>query len=179
MIVLADEILENFFDHEFSASFVLTEKPVEQQRSLGREIFDNLLATGTKLASTTVRPQFKTKSTDTSSISTSEVHNTIEAIENVKITEDAVEQQQERTMTEHKEKEDKKPQDDHKAQENQNSSEQISAKQDVSDEITERHVLGNDSDDDDDDDDLSPDVLEEVDRLLNEYSDDENEEDKD
>ncbi|KAI8367363.1 rab-GTPase-TBC domain-containing protein [Choanephora cucurbitarum] len=151
MIVLADEILENFFDHEFSASFILTEKPVEQQRSLGREIFDNLLATGTKLASTTVRPQFKTKSTDTSSISTSE-------------------------------KEDKKSQEDHKAQEDQNSreqtsKEQTSAKQDVSDEITERHVLGNDSDDDDDD--LSPDVLEEVDRLLNEYSDDENEEDKD
>ncbi|CAO3607615.1 unnamed protein product [Cunninghamella echinulata] len=50
MIVLADEILENFFDHGFAQSFQLTEKVIEKQRSLGREIFDNLMATGTKLA---------------------------------------------------------------------------------------------------------------------------------
>ncbi|KAI8099636.1 rab-GTPase-TBC domain-containing protein [Halteromyces radiatus] len=48
MIVLADEILENFFDHEFAQSFQLVEKVVEKQRSLGREIFENLLATGAR-----------------------------------------------------------------------------------------------------------------------------------
>ncbi|KAI8378414.1 rab-GTPase-TBC domain-containing protein [Blakeslea trispora] len=167
MIVLADEILESFFDHEFSDSFLLTEKPVEQQRSLGREIFDSLLATGTKLASTTVRPQFRTKSTDASSVSTSEVQNTIEAIESIKITDNAVEQQKEHAVNEQPEEE-----------EDQKSKKETPSSQNEPEESAENHVLGDDSDDSDEDEDLSPDVLEEVDRLLNEYSDDDEEEEQ-
>lgn len=142
MIVLADETLENFFDHGFSQSFQLTEKPIEQQKSLGREIFDNLLATGAKLAATT-RPQLRTKSTDSSSITPSVATTTSPVLE---------------------EKEEEKSKETVKEEENE--------KKEKNDEI--KHVIGEDSSDDDyDDDDLSPDVLEEVDRLLNEYSDDE------
>lgn len=50
MIVLANEILEDFFNHGFAQSFQMVEKVVEKQRSLGREIFDSLLATGAKFA---------------------------------------------------------------------------------------------------------------------------------
>ncbi|KAF7727879.1 hypothetical protein EC973_006878 [Apophysomyces ossiformis] len=50
MIVFADEVLEQFFDHEFVHSFNLSEKPAEKQRSLRREIFDGFFATGVKLA---------------------------------------------------------------------------------------------------------------------------------
>ncbi|ORX57984.1 TBC-domain-containing protein [Hesseltinella vesiculosa] len=50
MIILADEILEDFFDHGFAQSVQLVEKVVEQQRNLGRELVNNLLATGAKLA---------------------------------------------------------------------------------------------------------------------------------
>ncbi|KAG2237622.1 hypothetical protein INT48_004525 [Thamnidium elegans] len=97
MIVLADEVLETFFDHEFANTFKLTEKATEQQRSLGREIFDNLLATGTKLANSTgvVRPQLlKEKSSEVStisptiteaSISTTELEATIDAIKETKL----------------------------------------------------------------------------------------------
>ncbi|KAI9249878.1 rab-GTPase-TBC domain-containing protein [Sporodiniella umbellata] len=138
MIVLADERLENFFDHGFLQSFQLTEKPIEQQKSLGREIFDNLLATGAKLASTT-RPQLKTKSTDVSSatpsIATNESPVVLDDIEKSK---DIVEE------------------DSHTEKEENSKT---------------KHVIGEDSSDEDSDhDDLSPDVLEEVDRLLNEYS---------
>lgn len=140
MIVLADESLETFFDHEFAQTFKLTEKATEQQRSLGREIFDNLLATGTKLATSTgVRPQLKnTKSTEVS-ISTPELEATIDAIQETRL-EEKLKIEEEVIVPPKK----------------------------------EEHVLGDVSEDDDDDDDegdLSPDVLEEVDRLLKEYGD--------
>jgi hypothetical protein len=50
MIVLADETLEVFFDHEFAQSFQLTETPIETQNSLSREIFDSLFAAGSRFA---------------------------------------------------------------------------------------------------------------------------------
>ncbi|KAI7865927.1 rab-GTPase-TBC domain-containing protein [Spinellus fusiger] len=50
MIVFADETLEKFFGYEFAQSFELAEKPVEKQRSLGKEMFDGLFATGARFA---------------------------------------------------------------------------------------------------------------------------------
>lgn len=154
MIVLADETLETFFDHEFADSFKLTEKVAEQQQSLGREIFNNLLATGSKLAASTgvVRPQLGSKS---ASISTTELEATIDAIEQTKL-------------------EDQKSEE--KAQEKSTDDEEVAAK--VGEEpVKDEHVIGGDSDsdsnDDDEEEDLSPDVLEEVDRLLKEYGDEE------
>jgi hypothetical protein len=154
MIVLADETLETFFDHEFAASFQLTEKATEQQRSLGREIFDNLLATGAKLATTTgvSRPQLSAKS----SVSTSEMQATIESIENVKLDGRDIAPE-----TESNEVGSTMPQkDDQEKPTNQQKE--------------DKHVLGNDDDSDmSEEEDLSPDVLEEVDRLLKEYGDEE------
>lgn len=165
MIVLADEVLETFFDHEFASTFKLTEKATEQQRSLGREIFDNLLATGTKLATSTGvvgRPQLlKEKSSEMSttvspttteaSISTTELEATIDAIKEIKL-----------------EKKDLLPDSKEEKQD------QVAA---VAVEKKDAYVLGDESDNDDSDDDeeedLSPDVLEEVDRLLKEYGDEE------
>lgn len=138
MIVLADEALETFFDHEFANSFKLMEKAAEQQRSLGREIFDNLLATGTKFATSTVVARSKNNtSTDVSIISTPELEATIDAIQEIKL------------------------------EENKTFEEEIVTPK------KEEHVLGDDSDDDEEEEDLSPDVLEEVDRLLKEYGDEE------
>ncbi|KAG1492701.1 hypothetical protein G6F47_011236 [Rhizopus delemar] len=146
MIVLADETLENFFDHGFSQSFQLTEKPIEQQKSLGREIFDNLLATGAKLAATT-RPQLRTKSTDTSSITTTSITPPINHSPVTEGEEPIIKKEEEEEEKEEKEEKE-------------------------SDEV--KHVIGEDSSDDEDDE-LSPDVLEEVDRLLKEYSDEDDE----
>ncbi|KAI9252176.1 rab-GTPase-TBC domain-containing protein [Helicostylum pulchrum] len=166
MIVLADEVLETFFDHEFASTFKLTEKATEQQRSLGREIFDNLLATGTKLATSTgvVRPQLlKEKSSEVftvsptiteTSISTTELEATIDAIKETKL-----EKKDLLSMVDSKEEKQVAP-----------SPVAVVEKKDA-------YVLGDDSDNDDSDDeeeeDLSPDVLEEVDRLLKEYGDEE------
>ncbi|KAF9906450.1 hypothetical protein BX616_000723, partial [Lobosporangium transversale] len=50
MVVLADETLEKFFDSGFAASFRLLE-PVDRQRGLfAKEVFDSLLSEGRKLA---------------------------------------------------------------------------------------------------------------------------------
>lgn len=172
MIVLADETLENFFDHEFAYSFKLTEKETEQQRSLGREIFDNLLATGAKLASTTgvSRPQLRSKSTD-ASISTSELQATIDSIENAKL-DDKDKVKKESDKDKQSVEEESKKQDHQEPQEPQTATNTTA---------TNKHVIGDsdmsedeDDDDEDEEEDLSPDVLEEVDRLLKEY-DDENE----
>ncbi|CAO3648391.1 unnamed protein product [Mucor hiemalis] len=153
MIVLADETLETFFDHEFADSFKLTEKVTEQQQSLGREIFNNLLATGSKLAASTgvVRPQLASKS---ASVSTTELEATIDAIEQTKLDE---------------KKSEEKEQPEEEKEEVVADVEKKPAK--------DEHVLGDDSDSDsnyeEEEEDLSPDVLEEVDRLLKEYGDEE------
>ncbi|KAI9311928.1 rab-GTPase-TBC domain-containing protein [Dichotomocladium elegans] len=147
MLVLADEVLENFFDHEFAQSFRLYDKPTEMQRSLGREIFDSLLATGAKFASNA--RQRVSKETTGSSVSTesrsspdtniisepspspSRVEGALQAIES-------------------------------------DTGEQNKA-----------HVIGSDvEDDDDEEEEDGTDVLEEVDRLLKEYGDDEDEDDE-
>ncbi|KAI9493697.1 rab-GTPase-TBC domain-containing protein [Zychaea mexicana] len=63
MAVLTNECLEMFFDSGFSTSFRLVKLASEQQKSLGRELFENLFNEGKKLAhstmtapSTTYRP---------------------------------------------------------------------------------------------------------------------------
>lgn len=167
MIVLADETLETFFDHEFANSFKLTEKATERQRSLGREIFDNLLATGSKLAaaSTTLtsgRPSNQLKSKSPSSISTSELQATVDAIEETKLEEKAKEEADAEQQQQAEKKEE---------EEEQTKPEKIVTEQQPK---ADKHVIGDDSDEEDEEDeDLSPDVLEEVDRLLKEYGDEE------
>lgn len=52
MAVLTNECLEMFFDHGFSGSFRLVKVESEQQKSLGRELFENLFDEGKKLAKT-------------------------------------------------------------------------------------------------------------------------------
>ncbi|GAN11449.1 TBC-domain-containing protein [Mucor ambiguus] len=170
MIVLADEILESFFDHEFALSFKLSEKETEQQRSLGREIFDNLLATGAKLASSTgvSRPQLKSKLTDVS-LTSSEMQATIDSIENTKL-EDKNDLINNKSDKEDHQQASEKQSDTKVDQEEMHSSPVTKANA-----TAEKHVIG-DSDMSDDDyeeeeEDLSPDVLEEVDRLLKEYDD--------
>jgi hypothetical protein len=166
MIVLADETLETFFDHEFANSFKLTEKATEQQRSLGREIFDNLLATGSKLAASTVvsvRPSNGLKSKSSSSISSSELQATIDAIEETKLEEKAKLEAELESQQEKKAAIEAKPEKI-----------AIITQPEPKSAVADKHVLG-DSDDDDEEEegeeDLSPDVLEEVDRLLKEYGD--------
>ncbi|KAI8637470.1 rab-GTPase-TBC domain-containing protein [Parasitella parasitica] len=141
MIVLADETLENFFDHEFAHSVKLTEKETEKQRSLGREIFNNLLATGAKLASTTgvSRPQFRSKPTD-ASLPLSETQ-AIDSKENTKSD---------------KELATKESDNGKKSEESDN------------DQVPQVSQTTNA---DKEEEDISPDVLEEVDRLLKEYDD--------
>jgi hypothetical protein len=144
MIVLADETLEKFFDVELGYSFKLTEKPAEQQKSLGREIFNNLLATGAKLATTAgvTRPQLLSRSTDTPS----ELEATIENLETMNL----------ETPTTHQEVVPEEKEDEEEKEEEEAND-----------------VIGSDSDElTDDEGELSPDVLEEVDRLLKEYGDD-------
>lgn len=53
MVILTIEPLEMFFDHEFQDGFKLEKATaVEQQKSLGRELFENLFAEGKLLAKT-------------------------------------------------------------------------------------------------------------------------------
>ncbi|KAI8340943.1 rab-GTPase-TBC domain-containing protein [Chlamydoabsidia padenii] len=53
MVVLTNESLEMFFDHEFQQGFKLNKSSaVERQKSLGRELFENLFAEGKSLAKT-------------------------------------------------------------------------------------------------------------------------------
>ncbi|ORZ02924.1 rab-GTPase-TBC domain-domain-containing protein [Syncephalastrum racemosum] len=52
MAILSNEALEMFFDHGFRDSFKLVELASERQKSLGRELFENLFAEGKELAHT-------------------------------------------------------------------------------------------------------------------------------
>lgn len=168
MIVLADETLENFFDHEFAYSFKLTEKETEQQRSLGREIFDSLLATGAKLASSTgvSRPQLKSKLTDVS-LTSSEMQATIDSIENTKLDNNNGIINKKPDERDHQQTSEKK--DDTKADQEETHSSETETNA-----TANKHVIGDSDmsdDDEEEEEDLSPDVLEEVDRLLKEYDD--------
>lgn len=160
MIVLADETLEKFFDVELGYSFKLTEKPAEQQKSLGREIFNNLLATGAKLATTAgvTRPQLLSRSTDNISITPSELDSTIDNLENMNL---------DNPTAPHEEATEEKKEEEKEVVKEESSSDK---------EDDEDHVIGSDSDElTDDEEELSPDVLEEVDRLLKEYGDEDDE----
>jgi hypothetical protein len=50
MVVLTNESLEMLFDHGFTNSFKVVKSVSDRQRSLGRELFENLFADGQKLA---------------------------------------------------------------------------------------------------------------------------------
>ncbi|CAG8711604.1 20682_t:CDS:2, partial [Dentiscutata erythropus] len=50
MVILADAYLENFFDNDFASTFNLVEPVEERQKGLGREIFNVLMSDGMKLA---------------------------------------------------------------------------------------------------------------------------------
>ncbi|CAG8655860.1 14078_t:CDS:2 [Cetraspora pellucida] len=50
MVILADAYLETFFDVDFASTFQLVEPPDERQKGLGREIFNALMSDGMKLA---------------------------------------------------------------------------------------------------------------------------------
>lgn len=157
MLVLADELLENFFDHEFAASFKLTEKPVEKQRSLGREIFDSLFATGVRFANSRAKPQVHSPSSSRASIVSSPTNSSVPSVTAIPIlTQTTTENSAEPLL--HNEEEE--PQD------------VTEKKEDESEE--EKEEDGDDNFDDDDDEE-GGDVLEEVDRLLKEYGEDEDE----
>ncbi|KAI7850156.1 rab-GTPase-TBC domain-containing protein [Circinella umbellata] len=148
MLVLADEVLENFFEHEFSDSFQLVEKTIEKQRSLGREIFDSLFATGVKFANSRPKLSPVTVSSPTSAASISTLSSSPQ-------TQPSQQQQKEKEQP----KEEKK--------------EELKNNNDNDNDITIIHQNDdNGEDDDDSDDDEGGDVLEEVDRLLKEYGDD-------
>jgi hypothetical protein len=50
MVVLTNESLEMLFDHGFTNSFRLVKSASDRQKSLGRELFENLFADGQQLA---------------------------------------------------------------------------------------------------------------------------------
>ncbi|KAI7906001.1 rab-GTPase-TBC domain-containing protein [Cokeromyces recurvatus] len=50
MVVLTNESLEMFFDHEFANSFKVVKSSSDRQKSLGRELFENLFIDGQTLA---------------------------------------------------------------------------------------------------------------------------------
>ncbi|KAI9478329.1 MAG: rab-GTPase-TBC domain-containing protein [Benjaminiella poitrasii] len=50
MVVLTNESLEMFFDHGFADSFKVVKSASDRQKSLGRELFENLFIDGQKLA---------------------------------------------------------------------------------------------------------------------------------
>ncbi|RCH79422.1 hypothetical protein CU098_005251 [Rhizopus stolonifer] len=50
MVVLTNESLEMLFDHGFANSFKVVKSAADHQKSLGRELFENLFADGQKLA---------------------------------------------------------------------------------------------------------------------------------
>lgn len=50
MVVLTNESLEMLFDHGFTNSFKVVKSAADRQKSLGRELFENLFADGQKLA---------------------------------------------------------------------------------------------------------------------------------
>ncbi|KAF1804276.1 rab-GTPase-TBC domain-containing protein [Mucor lusitanicus] len=50
MVVLTNESLEMLFDHGFADSFKVVKSAMDRQKSLGREVFENLFADGQKLA---------------------------------------------------------------------------------------------------------------------------------
>ncbi|KAI9244300.1 rab-GTPase-TBC domain-containing protein [Phascolomyces articulosus] len=201
MLVLADEVLENFFEQEFSNSFQLVEKAVEKQRSLGREIFDSLFATGVKFANNRPKilsstPSSTTTVTTTTTASTSSASNTSASISSQITKNDQQKSHTEQSSTMTSVASTPSPSNTTKTDSDditvnsttlngnkKNESQQVQSteskeeknKEDDDDlaQFTKSH--SNDSDDEDsndEDDEEDGDVLEEVDRLLKEYGDD-------
>ncbi|KAI8341806.1 rab-GTPase-TBC domain-containing protein [Chlamydoabsidia padenii] len=181
MIVLADEILEDFFDHGFAQSFQLVEKVVEKQRSLGREIFNSLLATGTKFAngmsqvsspkipdgpSPSAKSLVSTSSSQpsiSSSLTNDDDDDSFAAKDKSLIGSDG---SKNKTLTT----------DSTLAGDDllENSTAAADADEDNDDIKDKENLFGLDDDDDDDDDDEEAggdDVLEEVEKLLQQYND--------
>ncbi|KAI9249160.1 rab-GTPase-TBC domain-containing protein [Phascolomyces articulosus] len=72
MAVLTNECLEMFFDNGFMSSFRLVKLASEQQKSLGRELFENLFNEGKKLATSTMTAPTSTyRRSSNASLSTS------------------------------------------------------------------------------------------------------------
>jgi hypothetical protein len=70
MVVLTNESLEMFFDHEFQNGFkIVKSSAVERQKSLGRELFENLFAEGKSLAKAPPAKASTPKSQHTTQIS--------------------------------------------------------------------------------------------------------------
>lgn len=184
MLVLADELLENFFDHEFAQSFKLVEKPAEQQRSLGREIFDSLLATGTKFANNAkqkalVSSPLSSKASNVSSPTTSDTQSISTTSLSVNPKQDEKEDidttpQEPIQHDEAKKQEPTSSKSGHGEEEAASSATESPKKEHTN--ADEKKV---DDVEDSNDEDEDEDVLEEVDRLLKEYGDDDEEEDDD
>ncbi|KAI8142368.1 rab-GTPase-TBC domain-containing protein [Fennellomyces sp. T-0311] len=160
MLVLADEVLESFFENEFSHSFQLVEKAAEKQRSLGREIFDSLFATGVKLANN--RPKVVSPTISSSPSSTSGT--SLTALSPVTKTEDATTTTT--TTTTERSSGTLSPAADEPHQPEEEGGKKASEAKE-----TKTRKVESDSEEEDDDDEEG-DVLEEVDRLLKEYGDD-------
>ncbi|KAI7876665.1 TBC-domain-containing protein [Lichtheimia hyalospora FSU 10163] len=178
MLVLADELLENFFDHEFAQSFKLVEKPAEQQRSLGREIFDSLLATGTKFANNAKQKAIVSSplSSKASNVSSPTSTSDTQSLSTTSLTVNAKQDEQDidttpQELIQHDKEEEKK-------QETTSSHDEATPespkKEHANDDKKVDDAHEEDSNDDDEEDE---DVLEEVDRLLKEYGDEDEEDD--
>lgn len=168
MLVLADDILGGFFDHGFAESFRLTEKPVERQRSLGREIFDSLFASGVKFANSKPKqplsPTPSKASAVPSVISSAPSTSTTPTIRK----EDPLAEESVVITSKDDEKSSSNDSEDDKAptviDEKQKQEEKPSVEESDKEEDEEE-------DEEDEEDDEDGDVLEEVDRLLKEYGD--------
>jgi hypothetical protein len=90
MVVLTNESLEMLFDHGFTNSFRVVKSASDRQKSLGRELFENLFADGQKLAQEAPSLQQSPESIkkSTSSVSTSSASATT-AQESIKMNEEA------------------------------------------------------------------------------------------
>ncbi|KAL0092742.1 rab-GTPase-TBC domain-containing protein [Phycomyces blakesleeanus] len=143
MIVFANEILEQFFDHEFAQTIELAEKPVEKQRSFGKEIFDGLFATGAKLAANG-RIQMRSMAMSPTPSKTSAITSSSSAMSTPSLSSDPL---------------------PIKSVEHEESDKDLGVDSDEQDGDV-------DDDDEEYNEDEGEDVMEEVDRLLKEYGDD-------
>lgn len=71
MVILTNESLEMLFDHGFTNSFKVVKSAADRQKSLGRELFENLFADGQKLAKEAPTTLQSPKPKSSTSLSTS------------------------------------------------------------------------------------------------------------
>lgn len=70
MVVLTNESLEMLFDHGFTNSFKVVKSASDRQKSLGRELFENLFADGQKLAKEAPKQNSPSLSVSTTTLGT-------------------------------------------------------------------------------------------------------------